>query len=197
MNFLVSKNIRKYQDKIFTIPNLLSFFRICLIPLFVWLYFKHKESGIAAVVFIVSGITDVADGFIARKFNMISDFGKFFDPIADKLTQITVLGCLIWDYPLLGIPLGILIVKEILAATMNMLTLKKTGLVVAAVWHGKLNTVILYITIFIHIVWPLAVNSQIPQIVSKILIFICIGIMFLSSILYTKSDVKAIKQEKE
>jgi cardiolipin synthase len=104
---------------------------------------------------------------------------------------------LIWDYPLLGIPLGILIVKEILAATMNMLTLKKTGLVVAAVWHGKLNTVILYITIFIHIVWPLAVNSQIPQIVSKILIFICIGIMFLSSILYTKSDVKAIKQEKE
>lgn len=194
---MVSKNIRKYQDKIFTIPNLLSFFRICLIPLFVWLYFKHKESGIAAVVFIVSGITDVADGFIARKFNMISDFGKFFDPIADKLTQITVLGCLIWDYPLLGIPLGILIVKEILAATMNMLTLKKTGLVVAAVWHGKLNTVILYITIFIHIVWPLAVNSQIPQIVSKILIFICIGIMFLSSILYTKSDVKAIKQEKE
>lgn len=194
---MVSKNIRKYQDKIFTIPNLLSFFRICLIPLFVWLYFKHKESGIAAVVFIVSGITDVVDGFIARKFNMISDFGKFFDPIADKLTQITVLGCLIWDYPLLGIPLGILIVKEILAATMNMLTLKKTGLVVAAVWHGKLNTVILYITIFIHIVWPLAVNSQIPQIVSKILIFICIGIMFLSSILYTKSDVKAIKQEKE
>lgn len=194
---MVSKNISKYQDKIFTIPNLLSFFRICLIPLFVWLYFKHKESGIAAVVFIVSGITDVADGFIARKFNMISDFGKFFDPIADKLTQITVLGCLIWDYPLLGIPLGILIVKEILAATMNMLTLKKTGLVVAAVWHGKLNTVILYITIFIHIVWPLAVNSQIPQIVSKILIFICIGIMFLSSILYTKSDVKAIKQEKE
>lgn len=194
---MVSKNISKYQDKIFTIPNLLSFFRICLIPLFVWLYFKHKESGIAAVVFIVSGITDVVDGFIARKFNMISDFGKFFDPIADKLTQITVLGCLIWDYPLLGIPLGILIVKEILAATMNMLTLKKTGLVVAAVWHGKLNTVILYITIFIHIVWPLAVNSQIPQIVSKILIFICIGIMFLSSILYTKSDVKAIKQEKE
>ncbi len=194
---MVSKNISKYKDKIFTIPNLLSFFRICLIPLFVWLYFKHKESGIAAVVFIVSGITDVADGFIARKFNMISDFGKFFDPIADKLTQITVLGCLIWDYPLLGIPLGILIVKEILAATMNMLTLKKTGLVVAAVWHGKLNTVILYITIFIHIVWPLAVSSQIPQIVSKILIFICIGIMFLSSILYTKSDVKAIKQEKE
>lgn len=193
---MVTENISRYKNKIITIPNVLSFFRICLIPLFVWIYFDYKESGVAAIVFILSGITDVADGFIARRFNMISDFGKAFDPVADKLTQIVVMGCLIYDHPLLAIPLGILVIKEILAATMNMLTMKKTGNVVAAVWHGKLNTVLLYITMFIHIVWPLVSHSQIPETVSKVLIFICIGMMLLSAILYTKSDVKAIKEEK-
>lgn len=193
---MVSNDTNKYKNKIFTIPNILSFVRLCLIPFFVWLYCFELEKGFAAIVFIISGITDVADGFIARRFNMVSDFGKFFDPIADKLTQITVLACLIWDYPLLSIPFALLVVKEILAAALNMLTLKKTGVVVAAVWHGKLTTVVIYITIFIHIVWPLVTTALVPNVVSKILIFICIGIMILSSVLYTKSDVKALKQEK-
>ena len=186
-------NTNRYKDKILTIPNILSFLRICLIPLFIWLYFYHKESGLAAVTFIISGATDIIDGFIARRFNMVSDFGKFFDPIADKLTQITVMGCLIFDYPLLGIMLGALAVKEMLAAILNMITLKKTGFVVAAVWHGKLTTVIVYATIFIHIVWPLVTSSQTPDLISKIFIFISLVIMLFSAVLYTKSDVKAIK----
>lgn len=194
--FLVSQSINKYEDKILTIPNLLSFFRICLIPIFVWLYFCHKESGLSAIVFIVSGISDIADGIIARKFNMVSNFGKFFDPIADKLTQIVVMGCLIYDYPLLAIALAILAVKEILAAILNMITLKKTGFVVAAVWHGKLTTVSVYATIFIHIVYPLIAGNTIPDIVSKIFIIICICVMLLSATLYTISDIKTIKNKK-
>lgn len=143
-------------------------------------------------MFIISGLTDIVDGFIARKFNMISDFGKAFDPVADKLTQLAVLFCLVTRFPLMLIPLVILTVKEVLAAIMNMITLKKSGFVVAAKWHGKLNTVLIYSMMFIHIVW-----FSIPEIVSDILIGICIAMMIISSFLYTKSDVKAIKKEKE
>jgi len=170
----------------------LSFFRLCLIPIIVWLYCFEKSYFWTTIIFIISGITDIVDGFIARKFDMISDFGKAFDPVADKLTQIAMMFCLVTRFKLLLIPLVILIVKEALAAIMNMITLEKAGFVVAAKWHGKLNTVLIYSMMFIHIVW-----FNIPSTVSNILIIVCIVMMLVSSFLYTKSDVKAIKKEKE
>ena len=144
------------------------------------------------MIFIISGLTDIVDGFIARKFDMISDFGKAFDPVADKLTQIAMLFCLVTRFPLMLIPLIILIVKEALAAIMNMITLEKAGFVVAAKWHGKLNTVLIYSMMFVHIVW-----FTIPKTISNVLVMICIVMMLISSFLYTKSDVKSIKKEKE
>ena len=82
------------KDQIFTLPNLLSVIRLMLIPLIVYLYCFKKLYGEAVLFIILSGATDIVDGFIARKFNMISDFGKILDPIADKLTQVTVIFCL-------------------------------------------------------------------------------------------------------
>ncbi len=181
----------RYKNKTITIPNILSFFRLCLIPLIVWLYCVKKDYHWTMVIFLLSGITDIVDGFIARRFDMISDFGKAFDPVADKLTQIAMLVCLVTRFPLMLIPLIFLIIKETLAATMNLLTLKKAGYVVAAAWHGKMNTVVLYSTVFVHIVW-----YSIPQTVSNILIAACIVMMVISSFLYTKSDVKDIKESK-
>ena len=172
-------------------PNILSFFRLCLIPIIVWLYCFKKDYLWTAIVLLISGFTDITDGFIARKFNMISDFGKAFDPVADKLTQIAMMFCLVTRFPLMLIPFAILVAKESLAAIMNMLTLKKAGFVVAAVWHGKLNTVMLYSTIFIHIVW-----FNIPSVVSNVFIAVCVAVMLISSALYTKSDIKAIKEQK-
>ena len=167
----------------------MSFFRLCLVPVIVWLYCFEKNYLWTAIILIISGITDIVDGFIARKFDMISDFGKAFDPVADKLTQIAVMFCLVTRFPFMLIPLIILIIKEILAAVMNMITLEKAGYVVAAVWHGKLNNVLIYSMMFVHIVW-----FNIPEIVSDVLIGICIAMMVISSFLYTKSDVKAIKK---
>lgn len=182
----------KYKNKIITIPNILSFFRLCLIPVIVWLYCVKQNYLWTTVIFLISGITDIVDGFIARKFNMISDFGKAFDPVADKLTQISMMFCLVTRFPLMLVPLAILVIKEVLAAIMNLITLKKAGFVVAAVWHGKLNTVLIYATMFVHIVW-----FNIPDTVSNILIGACIAMMLLSSVLYTKSDVKDIRENKD
>ena len=93
---LEAKNMEeKYKHKIITIPNVLSFFRLLLIPVIVWLYIVKKYPIWTMAVLALSGITDIVDGIIARKCNMISDFGKAFDPVADKLTQIAMLFCLV------------------------------------------------------------------------------------------------------
>ncbi|MEE1164601.1 MAG: CDP-alcohol phosphatidyltransferase family protein, partial [Lachnospiraceae bacterium] len=85
----------KYKHKIITIPNVLSFLRLLLIPVIVWLYIVKKDPIWTMAILALSGITDIVDGIIARKCNMISDFGKAFDPVADKLTQIAMLFCLV------------------------------------------------------------------------------------------------------
>ena len=79
--------------RILTVPNLLSFFRILLIPVIICLYFKEQYWW-AFGLLVLSGATDVVDGWIARTFHVVSDFGKAIDPVADKLTQIALLLCL-------------------------------------------------------------------------------------------------------
>lgn len=182
----------RYQKKIITLPNILSFFRLCLIPVIVWLYCFRKDYCWTTFTLVLSGATDVIDGIIARKFDMISDFGKAFDPIADKLTQIITLFCLVTRFPLMFIPLIILTIKEILAATLNMVTIKKTGKVMGAVWHGKLNTVLLYGMMILHLVW-----YNIPPVVSNITVIGCTVMMLLSSVLYSRRNVATLKDHKE
>lgn len=142
-------------------------------------------------ILVLSGITDVVDGIVARKFGMVSDFGKAFDPIADKLTQIVTLFCLVTRFPHMMIPLVILTVKEILAAVLNMITIKKTGEVLGAVWHGKLNTVLLYSMMLIHLIW-----FGIPALVSDILIGICTVMMLISAILYNLRSIRVLRKQK-
>ena len=85
-----------YQKKILTIPNIMSFFRLVLIPIIVYLYVVKNSYLWTIILLLISGATDIVDGFIARKFNMISNFGKAIDPIADKLTQLALLCCLLF-----------------------------------------------------------------------------------------------------
>ena len=183
-------NTNKYQNKIITIPNILTFFRLCLIPVIVWLYCFRKDYIWSTSILVLSGLTDVIDGIIARKFNMVSDFGKIFDPIADKLTQIITLFCLVTRFRFMIIPLVILTVKEIIAASLNMLAIKKTGKVTGAVWHGKLTTVLLYVTMAIHLIW-----FNITALVSNILIAVCTIVMLVSSILYTTGNIRILKAQ--
>lgn len=188
---MADENTGKYQKRIITIPNILSFFRLCLIPVIVWLYCFKKDYMMTTFILVLSGITDVVDGIVARKFGMVSDFGKAFDPIADKLTQIVTLFCLVTRFPHMMIPLVILTVKEILAAVLNMITIKKTGEVLGAVWHGKLNTVLLYSMMLIHLIW-----FGIPVLVSDILIGICTVMMLISAILYNLRSIRVLRKQK-
>jgi cardiolipin synthase len=127
------------------IPNILTIFRFVLIPFIV--ESLNKGNYILAFVFLtISGLTDVLDGFIARKFNFVTNFGKLIDPLADKATQISVLTVLALQHI---IPLWFLIVvllKElVMIAGASFLYGKE--LVVSSKWYGKLATVLFYIAI--------------------------------------------------
>lgn len=178
----------RYKNKILTIPNVLSFFRLCLIPIIVWLYISKEDYFWTLMVLLLSGLTDVVDGIIARKCNMISDFGKAFDPIADKLTQAAMLCCLVVRFNYMLTPLVMLVIKEVVTGITALISIKKTEQVEGAVWHGKLTTVVLYLMMAVHLVW-----FNIPTTVSLIMVGVCIGIMIMSFIMYSVRNIKAIK----
>lgn len=176
------------KQQILTVPNLLSLLRLLLIPVIVWLYCSKEAYGMALVVLILSALTDIADGIIARKFHLVSDFGKALDPIADKLTQIATMGCLLGRFPHMCLPLGILVVKEVFTGAMSLYAVKKSGEVKGADWHGKLCTVLLYAVMGLHMLW-----IGIPIALSKVLMSLCVAVMCLSGILYWYRNFKQIK----
>lgn len=176
------------QDKrkrILTIPNLLSAFRLALVPVIVWLYCGKGDYPLTACVLLLSGATDVVDGFIARRFDMVSDLGKVLDPVADKLTQTAALACLLTRFRAIWWLLAVLVVKEGLMAAMGILVIKRTGVVHGALWHGKLAACLIYAVIFLHIVW-----YGIPPAASAGLAALGAAGILLSLALYTVQNVK-------
>ena len=182
-------NTGSSQSRILTIPNLISLFRLCLIPVFMWLYCVEKNYLWTGIVLIISGLTDTVDGIIARKFNMISDLGKVLDPIADKVTQAAMLFCLLTRFPLMIAPLALMVVKEFFMGVTGLMVIQKTGKVFGADWHGKVNTWLLYAMMILHVFW-----YNIPDIVSKVLIGICVVMMLISLVLYGRHNLKALRE---
>lgn len=181
---------RTGEDRIWTIPNMLSIFRMLLIPVFVWTYCGLKNDIATALVLLLSGISDTADGVIARKFNMITTFGKAIDPVADKLTQIAMLLCLLTRFPNLIILFVLLLIKELTGGIMSLFILKRRKLVLPADWHGKVTTFLLYATMLLHLVW-----GTIPDSVSNISIGICSAVALMSFVLYFIRNIRTLSRK--
>lgn len=184
----------KNKKVLFNIPNCLCFFRILLIPLFLYVYFVADFKNryiVAAFVLVISGISDFLDGFIARKFNMVTDFGKFIDPVADKLTQFVVAITLLFNYPLAWILLIIIILKDLMLAIVG-LYLYDYGLkITGASWWGKIATAYFYVIVIILI------GFHIPNtVVSFAMLMTGSILMLLSFILYAK-ELRYMVKEKD
>lgn len=178
----------KYKYRIITVPNILSMCRIALIPAIIWLYCGKGEHDTAGYVLLISGFTDILDGLIARGFNMVSNFGKLLDPIADKLTQISILFCLLTRFPLAALPLSLLLIKESVNAVQGAMVLRKTGGVHSSRWHGKLSTLLLYAVMLLHFFWV-----NITPTVSNITLSACALMILVSFILYTFRNMKILR----
>ncbi len=135
------------------IPNILTTIRLIIIPFFAYFILVKENFWVAAVLFLLSGITDVVDGWIARRYNMITDVGSVYDPLVDKLMQITSVVCLAFKEI---IPIGIICVvavKEISMIVVGIVLYTKK-MVVHSNWYGKAATVIFYIVISALIIFP-------------------------------------------
>ena len=187
------KNFGKLFTKknVLTIPNLMTLIRIILIPIFIVLYIKEQYIA-ALVVIAVSWLSDIADGFVARNFDQVSELGKMFDPLADKLTQLAMIFCLAYRYPLMWLMFGLFIVRDLTQIVLGSMVLAVKDEVNSANWFGKLSTGSVYIVTIILIVW-----FNIPLWLANTFIGISIGFIFLSMIAYAMFDIKILKGQKK
>ena len=128
------------------IPNILTIIRFILIP-FIYMSVLTKHYLTALIIFTISALTDVLDGYIARKFNYITDIGKLIDPLADKLTQISLLLSLtllkilpLWIF-------AVVFIKELVLVISASVLYSKKDVVVYSKWYGKLATTLFYLAI--------------------------------------------------
>ena len=149
--------IKDWKKDLFTIPNMLSLFRLLLIPVYIVIYLNAQNDVdyyIAGSILAVSCLTDMIDGQIARHFNMISTIGKILDPFADKVTQFSLIVCLAIEYPIL-IPLMILFfIKEVFQLVAGLLTLRKGQMLTGALITGKISTAVLFVSLIVLVMFP-------------------------------------------
>jgi cardiolipin synthase (CMP-forming) len=136
------------------IPNVLTALRLIIVP-FLGYFMYYEKYTIAIILFTLGGLTDIVDGYVARKCNMITKWGKFFDPLADKLMQITALTFLVIQHFIPIFVLVIVVSKESLMLIGGILLYKKGKTVIGANWYGKLATVIFYFAILATIILSL------------------------------------------
>ena len=170
------------------VPNALTIIRFLLIPVIVISIF-NGDYIIAFIFFTVSGITDIADGFIARKFNLISNFGKLMDPLADKLTQIATIASLTLKDIIPIWILAIVLLKELIMIAGASFLYGK-DVVVYSKWYGKLATVLFYLAI----VFSLLINQfELPSIWSNLdlwLFYLALFATVFSLLMYIKDVYK-------
>ena len=157
----------KFEKKL--IPNYLTILRLLLVPIiFGLILYEHYT--FAIVFYIIANLTDILDGFIARKFNLISDFGKLMDPLADKITQISTILALI--------------IKRIIVASV---LYKKKIVTVHSKWYGKAATVLLFIAIVFTLL------SETFTSLSKITIYLyylSIAMALFAGVMYFKNIIR-------
>lgn len=181
------------QEGKMNIPNMLTIVRLCLIPFFIATFFGNDPNSLrdSMIIFAVAGITDVLDGYIARKYNLVTDLGTVLDPLADKLMLIAVLSCFtIRDYIPTWI-IGVVLVKELtMIAGGIYLYFHKEQIVIPANKFGKLATVFFYTAIIL-------ITFNVKAEYNQYIIGIAMIMTLVAFFVYTRSFKKMYDQKKE
>lgn len=160
------------------IPNILTTVRLVIIPFFAYFMLNSENFLVPLLLFVLSGVTDIVDGWIARRFNMITDVGSVYDPLVDKLMQITAVVCLSLNGTIPGWVICVVAVKELsMIAVGVVLYIKK--IVVHSNWYGKAATVFFYAVMFVFIRFP-----AIDETIKTVLLAALVVVMFAAAIGY-------------
>jgi cardiolipin synthase len=180
------------KKEFFNIPNILCYFRLLIIPVFVYLYIRAdqpKEYMFAAFIVAIGCITDFLDGYIARKFNLITEFGKFIDPVADKLMQASLLFVLIIKIEGMFLLVILFVIKETLMAAAGFAMYRRGKKLDGAKWFGKVSTTVMYLVMLILVAVP-SLNYW----TATMLMLVCAGFLSLSFVLYMAEYIKMYKE---
>lgn len=172
------------------IPNTISCIRIMLVPLFVHFYISGSIRAAAAVL-LVCALSDVLDGMIARKFNMVTELGKILDPVADKLIQAAMMLCLALKMPQLWTLLGLHAARELVLGAMGFYVMRVTGLVCSARWYGKLCTAVIYGAMLILLAVP-----DVPEKFVVTLVLICAGLIVMCFFSYFSAYLRVLRRQR-
>ncbi len=183
------------------IPNIMTIIRICLIPVFVALYMANVPVWYlwAGIVFVVASFTDWLDGYLARKWKQVTNFGKFMDPIADKLLVMAAL-LLLLSAGMLGDPtwglLSVLIIlsREFIISGFRLVAAEK-GVVIAADKSGKLKTVAQMIAVILLLFNGLLFGEFGIQL-GLVLLYASVIISIYSCVEYIVKNIEVLKEKK-
>ena len=177
------KILSKFSKKdLWSIPNILCYIRFLLIPVFVVTYIRadHPRQYIqAAAVVFLSGLTDFLDGFIARRFDMVTELGKIIDPLADKLTQASLIFVLVVKYKWMFLLLILFVIMQLFLLIAGLVMLKKGTKLNGAKWFGKVSTTAFYATMLVLVAVPTLKIG-----ITNILMVVCGAFLLLSFLLY-------------
>ncbi len=191
--------IKNWKTEILTIPNLLSLFRLVLIPVYARIYLTATQDyqyGIAGGIMALSCLTDLIDGKIARHFNQITNLGKILDPLADKITQFALTFCLSLKYPVLNPVLALFIVKEVFQLVVGLAFLLQGRMLSGALPAGKVCTTVLFISLIALVLFPNLDPRAVDAIAMVDGIFLSVS-FFSYAMAYFGKDVKVQNLEQE
>ena len=170
--------IKNWKRDFFTIPNILSLFRLLLIPVYAGLYLNATEKYqyiLAGTILTISCLTDMIDGKIARKYNMITALGKILDPLADKLTQFALTICLSMKYPVLYPVLSLFVIKELFQLVLGIVFLRRGKMLPGALMAGKVCTTVLFVSLILLVLIPDMSHDAVTLIAAVDTIFLMIS----------------------
>ena len=178
------------------LPNKLTLFRVILIPFFVFFllapYFEGYGNYIAVAIFIVASLTDMLDGKIARKYNLVTNFGKFMDPLADKRLVCSAMICLISTGQLAAWIVIIIIAREFIISGFRLIA-SDNGIVIAASYWGKFKTTFQMLMVIVLI---LNIPNQFFTVLGTILTYIALALTIISLIDYIAKNKDVLKEQK-
>ena len=178
------------------LPNKLTIMRVILIPFFVFFllstYFPAYGNYIAVAIFIVASLTDMLDGKIARKYNLVTNFGKFMDPLADKLLVCSAMICLIELDRLAAWIVIVIIAREFIISGFRLVA-SDNGVVIAASYWGKFKTTFQMLMVIV-----LILDIQMPffQILGTVLTYVALILTVVSLINYIVKNKDVLKDQK-
>ena len=181
------------------IPNLLTIIRLFMVPVFVFTYLSVDSflgRCLAAGIFLAAAVTDILDGYIARKYNKITDFGKLADPVADKMMQLSAVFCLAYKNRFSFCAIIVFLLKE-LVLIIGSLNLLKEKFVVQSKRTGKIATVVLFIALMIIMITDeTMINKQVATLIMCVCIIFTVVAFFDYVSIYFKVKESRAKSKK-